>query len=98
MRYGARSRRWAELFVLTSFAVAQPIFTVLGENATFLVAHDLRGPSLISYTLALSVIPAAVFIALDEVLVAAGGKSYAPLGSVLRGTILALIVAPPLNQ
>ena len=98
MMYSARSRRWAELVVLTSFAVTQPIFTAVGENATFLVAHDLRGPSLIAYALALSVIPAAVFIALDEVLVAAGGGRSAPLGSVLRGTILASIVAPPLNQ
>ncbi len=45
------------LTVIWSLAVVQPIMSMLGNGPTFLVAHDVRGWSLILSTLTLSFIP-----------------------------------------
>ncbi len=45
------------LFLFWSLAVAQPLMTLFGEQPVFLIAHEVRGWSLILMTLVLNFIP-----------------------------------------
>ncbi len=44
----------SHLFALSGFAVAQPLFDLLGRQAEFFIAHDVQPIDLILMTLALS--------------------------------------------
>jgi hypothetical protein len=48
----------AQMFGLCGFAIAQPLFDLLGDNPAFFVAHDLDGFDVVLFALALLVIPA----------------------------------------
>lgn len=87
--------RWADLTTLGAFAFAQPLYAVIGENPTFLVAHDLSGVRLVLFALALTFVPAAVLAAADQLvgLFPASVTQWLRLG--LRGMLLGLVVGPP---
>lgn len=66
---GSRSRRlatWAlEIWALSAFAIAQPLFSLLGDEATFFVVHRASASRIVALVLVLVfVVPAALF-ALD---------------------------------
>ena len=54
--------RAAHLAVLTGFAVAQPLFDILGHNATFFVARRSTSLEIVVFALALTFLPPAVLI------------------------------------
>jgi len=51
------SRLALHLFALTAFAVAQPLFELIGGEPTFLIAHAVRWPALLGTTAALLLLP-----------------------------------------
>ncbi len=52
--------RAAHLFVLWGFAVAQPLFDLLGRKAQFFVAHDITSAEIVGLALMLVVLPPAL--------------------------------------
>lgn len=112
---GGRARRlavWAlEIWVLCAFAVAQPLFSLLGENATFFVAHRTPVSGIIWFVVVLVVVVPAALFAVDlvvEALEAAVSyirhrRSVPPRVSpvvhvVILGSLLAVTIVPPLAR
>lgn len=63
---GPRSRRlavWAlEIWALSAFAIAQPLFAVLGDEATFFVVHRASTAAIVTLVLVLTLgVPAVLF-------------------------------------
>src|SRR5690606_27018113 len=86
------------IFVLTAFAVAQPVYDLLGRNAEFFVAHRSTRRDILTLVLLLSVgLPAA--IALVRFL---AGLVSSRAGSALHALIVfgsvTLMVLPILNR
>ena len=57
--------RAAHLAVLSSFALAQPLFDILGRNATFFVVRDSSGTQIVLLALAVTILPPALLILLE---------------------------------
>ena len=99
-----RTSRWVSwwrpvtLAVLVSFAFAQPIFSILRANATFLLAHSLEGPRIVWYSLALLLVPTSIVLAIDLVGAWVGGRTGQIVYLILAGVLLGLTIAPPLNR
>ncbi|MEK6276083.1 MAG: sulfatase-like hydrolase/transferase [Actinomycetota bacterium] len=62
LRFPPLLRRSAQLTVLTGFALAQPLFDILGRNATFFVARRSTGLEIVLLALALTFLPTLVLI------------------------------------
>ena len=88
-RAASPSIRALHIAVLTAFAVAQPLFDLLGRHVEFLLAHGLDGLDLVGIAVVLGLaVPGALALAswgLERVL----GRA----GLVLHGAIVALLVA-----
>lgn len=106
---GSRTRRlavWAlEIWVLSAFAVAQPLFGVLGDGATFFVAHRASTGAIFALVLVLVMGVPAVLFALDcvaeslDAMVAVLRGRFAPiLHTIVLGVLLSAIVVPPLAR
>lgn len=54
--------RALHLLVLTSFAIAQPLFSVLGDGPEFFVAHDSATADILILALGVVLVPAMVLI------------------------------------
>ena len=81
--------RAAHLAVLSSFALAQPLFEVFSQNATFFVARGSSGREIVLFALALILVPPAVLI-----LVELGAGLIDPvLGLALHLFFIAVLVA-----
>lgn len=93
-----RGRRWVEIVGLTAFAFSQSVFSVFADGASFLVAYELSGARLVGFVILLLLVPAAVLVILDELLLAVSGRLYPQLEASLRGLLIGLILAPPLNR
>jgi len=59
------ARRAVHLTVLSSFALAQPLFDILGRNATFFAARGSSGREIVLFALALTLVPPAVLILVE---------------------------------
>lgn len=87
-----------EVFVLASFAFAQPLLSVLGASAAFLVAHHVEGIVVVWYALALVLGPAAVLMSLDLAASSVGPRVGHVVHASILGILLGLTIAPPLNR
>ncbi len=65
MRLPGLALRAAHLAVLSSFALAQPLFDILGRNATFFVVRDSSGTQIVLLALAVTLLPPALLILLE---------------------------------
>jgi hypothetical protein len=90
--------RYVELLVLVSFAVSQPLYSLVGSNGTFLVAHDVEGGSLVRYTLTLLLGPTVVLIAVYVLAVLIHERVGRLTHVLLLGLLLGLVLGPPLNR
>src|SRR3954452_16379042 len=55
------------LFVLSAFAVAQPLFDLLGRNAEFFGARGSTGLDVVLFALTLLLVPPAFLLALEAI-------------------------------
>ncbi len=79
--------------VLAAFALAQPLFDLLGRNVEFLLAHGLDGLDLLLLALVLVAgIPGAIALAMG-VLEWALGRVLGPRARLLHGAAMASLVA-----
>ncbi|MEX2269809.1 MAG: sulfatase-like hydrolase/transferase [Acidimicrobiia bacterium] len=88
----------AHLFALCGFAIAQPLFDLLGKNPTFFVAHDLDGRALVAVAFAVLLIPPLVLLAVLTVIRLASAAAALVARAVMVGLLVAATLLPPLER
>lgn len=90
--------RAAELLGASTLAVAQPLFSLLGDNPVFFVAHGVTGWRLLTFALLLTLaVPAVLFVvltAVSYVVPLVGAWAH----DVVVGTLVAIILGPPIAR
>ncbi len=81
--------RALHVFVLWGFAVAQPLFELLGRHAQFLVAQDLRPAEIVALTLLLCFLFPALLVAVEL----AAGRAVPWAGRAIHRMSVALLAA-----
>ena len=91
-----QGRRALHLFVLSAFAVAQPLFDLLARHPAFLVTHRVDALDLVLLALALVLLVPACLAAVTWGL----GRAFPDAAEAIHRSVLALLVAaialPPL--
>jgi sulfatase-like protein len=90
-REGVRRALWdyAHLAVLSTFALAQPLFDLLGQNPEFFAARGAPALDILSFSLLVVVAPPALLLAVELL----GGLVHARLRQALHLTFIAVLVA-----
>ncbi|HLM09957.1 MAG TPA: sulfatase-like hydrolase/transferase [Thermoleophilaceae bacterium] len=99
-RSAAREAAWAylNLAVLWTFAVAQPLFDLLKDNAEFFAARGSSGFDIVSFSLLLVVLPPALLLGVELLVGLAGRPAQRGAHVVLIGSLVALIAAQALKK
>jgi hypothetical protein len=91
--WGSRLRvpatRGAQLLAASGFALAQPLFDLLGKNAEFFAARGSTPGDIVLFALVVAFVPALVFLAVEVVVAAVSSTA----GYVLHLALLALLGA-----
>lgn len=90
--------RWLELWAYGSFAVAQPLLSLLGANATFFTAHRMHGAGLVRYALLLLIVPPTALVLVEWALSLVSRRGARLLHDLLIGLCIAATVAPPVAR
>ncbi len=90
--------RSLEVLVLVSLAIAQPLFSLFGSNATYLAAHDLIGSDLVWFALTIVVVPTLLIIAVEAIVQIVDPRAAMYVHAGVIGILLGLLVGPPLNR
>jgi hypothetical protein len=102
MMTGAPAPRFAlsalHLFVLAGFAVAQPLYDLLGRYATFFVAHQAGAADIVAFTVAVSLGVPAALVLFEALVGILSQRLRRGLHLALVAGLAALIVLPPLNR
>ncbi len=88
--------RALHLLGLSAFAFAQPVFDLLGKQATFFVAHDTGPSQIVLFTMLLLVVPPALLIAAEGLVFLVSRPAGWAVHLGIVGLLVGLIVAPPL--
>lgn len=94
----SKSRRWGELAALSGLAIAQPLLGLVGENAVFVVAHDLFGLEVVAFAIGVALVPWIAAIVVDESARLIVPDFYPVSGSLIRGCLIALFLVPVLLE
>lgn len=97
----SNSRFWTDalhLFALCGFAVAQPLFDLLGQNAEFFVAHRSDALDVLLLVLAVSVLLPAILTAFERLTLWIGPNVQRGIHLILVGLLVALIALPIVNR
>ena len=94
-RMGWRS---LEILVLVSLAVAQPLFSLFGENATYLAAHGLIGSDLVWFALTIIFVPALALAGVVAPFELVNPRLASHLHTAVVGVLLGLLFGPPINR
>jgi hypothetical protein len=86
------------LLTLWGFAVAQPLFNLLGRNPTFLVAHDAGPREILGFTLLLSLALPALIILLTWLTGVFSGRAREGLYHCQVFLLIVLVVLPLLKR
>lgn len=97
-RPSATAWRSLELSAAAALAVTQPLFSVIAENPTFLVAHQLQGVRLVLFAVVVALAPALVAVAVGWSASALGQRLGDWVHLVLIGLFLGLTIGPPVNR
>jgi Sulfatase len=84
-------RRALELVALCGFAVAQPLFDLLGRNPEFFAVRGSPGGDIVLFAVALVVLPPLLLIAVEALAGLAGERTQAIVHAVLVAAVGALI-------
>ena len=86
------------LFVLNAFAVAQPLFDLLGRYATFFVAHAARPRDIALFAILLCTALPAVLALLELALWLVAPRARRAVHLAFVAALVAVIVLPPLHR
>ena len=89
---------FANLAVLWTFAVAQPLFDLLGDNPEFFAARGSSGWDIISFSLLLVLLPPLVLLAIELLLRPLGRTAFKGAHVVFIGALVALIAVQALKK
>lgn len=84
------------LFALSGFAVAQPLFDLLGHNSTFFVAHGIGGTGVLAFAGALLLLPPLVLTLIERLAAFASRTAANWVHITFVGGLAALAAVPPL--
>src|SRR4051794_1435681 len=95
-----REALWAYLglAVLWTFAVAQPLFDLLGDNPEFFAARGSSGFDIISFSVLLVVLPPLLLLALELLLGLAGRRVFRAAHLVFLAALVTLIAGQALKK
>ncbi len=83
-----------QVFALCGFAIAQPLFDLLGRNSTFLVVHDVGGIQLAAYALALILVPPVAILAVLALVRLISPRAAEWMFCAIAGALVALVLVP----
>ena len=83
---------------LTTFALAQPLFDLLGRNPEFFVAHDSTRWDIVLFAVALTLVPPLALVLLEALVLPAGRTPRAALHLLLVGGLTAVIALEALRR
>jgi hypothetical protein len=86
------------LFALTAFAVAQPLFDLLGRYPTFFVAHAAQPGDLVWFALVLCLAPPLALLLVEAAVGAISGRARRALHLGVVAALVGIIVLPPLHR
>lgn len=86
------------VFVLTSFAVAQPFYDRLGERGGFLADKEVRPPAILVLVLIVSILFPALLVLLENLAAYCSKTAYEMFHAVLVFVLLLLICIPALKR
>ena len=96
----AKDALWhfANLAVLWTFAVAQPLFDLLGDNPEFFAARGSTGFDIISFSVLLVLLPPLLFLGIELLLRLLGRTAFKGAHLVFIGALVTLIAAQALKK
>jgi hypothetical protein len=99
-RSAAREALWsfANLAVLWTFAVAQPLFDLLGDNPEFFAARGSSGFDIVSFSVLLVLLPPALLLAIELLFGLLGPRVRRGAHVAFLALLLALIAAQALKK
>ncbi|MDX2167429.1 MAG: sulfatase-like hydrolase/transferase [Deltaproteobacteria bacterium] len=86
------------LFALSGFAVAQPLYDLLGRYPTFFVAHGAAPATIVGFALAFAVLPPLLPIAFTTVARLFGPRAWWAAQLLCVSGLVGLTVLPPLHR
>jgi Sulfatase len=89
---------FAHLAVLSTFALAQPLFDLLGDNPEFFAARGAPGFDIVSFAVLLVLLPPAVLLAIELLAGLIHRRVRDVLHLVFVGALVALIAAQALKK
>lgn len=89
---------YLHLFVLVAFAIAQPVYDILGQNPEFFVAHQAKPMEIIGAVLLLSIGFSLVFVLVELIARIFGENFRRIVHTVMVFLLVALIVASPAKR
>ena len=91
MRPDGLGRRALELVALCGFAVAQPLFELLGDNPEFFAVRGSPGSDIVLFAIALVVLPPLLLIGVEALAGLAGERTQQVVHAILVAAVTALI-------
>src|SRR5205823_6329138 len=88
-RFRVPAVRGAQLFAVSGFAFAQPLFDILGKNAEFFAAHGSTPGDILLFAFVVVFVPALMLLAVETLV----GLVSGPAASVLHLVFLAFLGA-----
>jgi hypothetical protein len=90
--------RALHLLVLTTFAIAQPLFVVLGEGPAFFVAHDSSTADILILALGVAFVPALILFGVEGLVHLVNRKAAWRVHLGFVGVLAALILTPVMDR
>ncbi len=98
MKIAIGRERLLHVGVLCGLAVAQPLFDILGRDATFFVAHHVGPGEVLLFVAVVVLAPTALILALEVAAGMAGRRAQTLVQRAVVAALVALTVLPPLNR
>lgn len=87
-----------DIIVLTGFAVAQPLFAMLGRSAEFFVVHRSKGPDLLVLVACAYVVPAGILILVELLTAAVWRKAIRAVHLAVLAALLTAELLPAVKR
>jgi sulfatase-like protein len=92
------SRAAAHLLALCSFAVAQPLYDLLGRNPEFFAARGATRWQIVAFALLLALVPAAALVGLEAAVALVSARAARAVHLVLVAALVAVFVLEALRR
>ncbi len=90
LRFREPAVRFAQLLAASSFALAQPLFDILGKNAEFFAVRGSAPSDIVVFALVVTFVPAIVFLAIELLVGLASRRAALALHLVILGGLAAV--------